>query len=90
MKQENLKDIREIQINAQLPTEKKIKQYYSQIKSPYCLKYKDTIIHISFSDTENTIKQTLESYFKAIHPPNSILCFFYASFWLFLEKQLKK
>ena len=73
MEEKNVKDIREIAITNHLTQTEKIQEYIKQTDSPYCLKYKDTLIHISFLNTQNTIKKTFESYFKAIHPPNDIL-----------------
>ena len=72
MEEKNVKDIRQVVIDSNMTKEEKIQHYLKEMDSPYCFQYKDILKHISFSNTQNTINKTFESYFKAIHPPNNM------------------
>ena len=61
-----MKDIRDVTVHTDLPKEERITDFVKQIKNPYRFLYKDTIINISFTETEQNIETVLKQYFKAI------------------------
>lgn len=52
---EQLVDIREVKIDRSLPSEERIKSFIEQIKNPYQFKVGDTVVKVSFANTQNTI-----------------------------------
>lgn len=59
VEEQDLVDIRDVEINGSLKQGKKVEDYVKQIKNPYCYKYGDYIVKISFEDTEVTITERL-------------------------------
>ena len=45
---------------------KKIQEYVKQIHNPYCYLEGDTVVKISFSDTERTIEDCMHSYLSGV------------------------
>ena len=52
---EELVDIRNVEIDRNLPSDERIRSFIEQIKNPYCFKVGDTVVKVSFADTSNTI-----------------------------------
>jgi len=52
---EELVDIRDVKIDRSLPQEERIKSYIEQIKNPYRFKVGNTVVRVSFANTQNTI-----------------------------------
>ena len=50
-----LVDIRDVKIDRSLPSEERIKSFIEQIKNPYQFKVGDTVVKVSFANTQNTI-----------------------------------
>ena len=50
-----LVDIRNVKIDRSLPSEERIKSFIEQIKNPYQFKVGDTVVKVSFANTQNTI-----------------------------------
>lgn len=50
-----LVDIRNVKIDRSLPSEDRIKSFIEQIKNPYLFKVGDTVVKVSFANTQNTI-----------------------------------
>ncbi len=62
---DELVDIRDVKINTKLSKEEKIADYIRQIKNPYCYKYKNHRVIVSFNENTNlTLKDCLEEYLK--------------------------
>ncbi len=60
-----LVDIRDVKIDTSLSKEERILDYIRQIKNPYCYKYKNHRVIISFNkNTSLTLQDCLEKYFK--------------------------
>lgn len=53
--QEQLVDIRDVKIDRSLPSEERIKSFIEQIKNPYQFKVGNTVVKVSFANTQNTI-----------------------------------
>ncbi len=62
----NLIDIRDIKINLELEKKDKIIDYITQIKNPYCYKYKDYRVLVCFNKNEDakTLEETLSAYIE--------------------------
>ncbi len=52
---EQLVDIRDVKIDRSLPMEERVKSFIEQIKNPYQFKVGDTVVKVSFANTQNTI-----------------------------------
>lgn len=57
-----LADIRDVKIDTELPREERAKSYLEQIKDPYCHRYEDTVVRVSFADTGVTLEDRLKQY----------------------------
>ena len=51
----SLVDIRDVEIDKTLPVEDRMKSYVEQIKNPYIFKVGDTVVRVSYSNTQETI-----------------------------------
>lgn len=62
-----LKDIREVTIDAALSQEEKLTSFLAQIGNPYCYKYGDLVVKLSFAEhTSATIEDRLEHYLATL------------------------
>jgi hypothetical protein len=57
-----LVDIKDVKIDVSLPKDERVKSYIAQIKNPYCYRYDDTIVRISYADTDVTLKDRMMQY----------------------------
>ena len=62
---EMLRDIRDVQIHADLPKKERILDSIQQIGNPYCYRHGKYIVKISFTDTDVTLEQRMLSYIRA-------------------------
>ncbi len=51
----SLVDIRDVEIDKTLPIEERMKSYVEQIKNPYIFKVGDTIVRVSYANTQETL-----------------------------------
>ena len=51
----SLVDIRDVKIDRKLPVEDRIKSYVEQVKNPYLFKVGETIVRVSYANTQATI-----------------------------------
>ncbi len=51
----SLVDIRDVEIDKTLPVEDRMKSYVEQIKNPYIFKVGDTVVRVSYANTQETI-----------------------------------
>lgn len=51
----SLVDIRDVKIDRSKPVEERMKSYVEQIKNPYMFKVGNTIVRVSYSNTQSTI-----------------------------------
>ncbi len=63
---EALVDIRDVQIDGNLPEKQRFNDFLRQIKNPYCYRCGKMVVKISFSDTEATLEDRLEHYLATI------------------------
>ncbi len=50
-----LVDIRDVKVDRSQPMEERLKSYVEQIKNPYLFKVGDTIVRVSYANTQDTI-----------------------------------
>lgn len=58
---DSLVDIRNVQIDRSLPMEQRVQSYIDQIKNPYLFKVGNTVVHVSYADTERTMNDNFVS-----------------------------
>lgn len=63
---ESLVDIREIQIDRELPREQRFEDFMRQIKNPYCYRCGKIVVKIGFSNTDVTLEDRLEHYLATL------------------------
>ena len=51
----SLVDIRDVEIDETLPIEERMKSYVEQIKNPYMIRVGDTIVRVSYANTQETL-----------------------------------
>lgn len=57
---QDLVDIREVKVNKALSQKNQVINYVRQIKNPYCYKYGNYVVKISFENTETTLTERLK------------------------------
>ena len=57
-------DIRDVVIDQDAPKEERIKSFLRQIKNPYCFKVGNVVVKTTFADTDVTLDDRLEHYFR--------------------------
>lgn len=61
---DDLVDIRDVVIDQDAPKEERIKSFLRQIKNPYCFKVGNVVVKTTFADTDVTLDDRLEHYFR--------------------------
>lgn len=61
---EKLKDIRDVEIRMELPGEERMADFIRQIENPYCYRYGEYAIKVSFTDTEAGLEDRILSYIR--------------------------
>ena len=59
-------DIRDVNINPQLPFTEKAIAYLNQIKNAYCFKCGDVIVKINHAETTTTIDDCMEGFYRSL------------------------
>lgn len=52
---DSLVDIRDVKIDRSQPVEERMKSYIEQIKNPYLFKVGNTVVRVSYANTQATI-----------------------------------
>lgn len=63
---DTLVDIRDVEIDHDLPKEARVLNFIEKIRNPYCFKHGKVIVKIGFSDTEDTFENRFESYLRSV------------------------
>lgn len=58
----DLADVRDVKIDPSRPKEERVKSYLDQIRNPYCYRYGDIIVRVSFADTGASLEDRLKQY----------------------------
>ena len=59
-----LKDIRDVQVNTELPKKERILDFIRQIGNSYCYRHGDYVVKVSFADTDVTLEDRMLSYIR--------------------------
>ena len=62
---DSLEDISKIKINTNLPQKERMAEFIKQIKNPYCFRYKDTAVKITFNDNGPSFEECVKNFLKA-------------------------
>ena len=60
-----LKDIRDVNVNTELPKKERMLDFIKQIGNPYCYRHGDYVVKVSFADTDATLEERMMSYMRA-------------------------
>ena len=58
---ETLVDVRDVKIDKTLPIDERIKSYVEQIKNPYLFKVGNTVVRVSYANTNRTLNDNFIS-----------------------------
>lgn len=61
-----LKNINSVKIDPQLSKEERIRSFVEQIGNPYCYRDGDTVVKISYADTDVTLEDRLRAYIQTM------------------------
>lgn len=61
-----LVDIRDIKIDAEQPLTDRMLDYLEQIHNPYCFKCGKIIVKVNFAETDTTMEECMEGYFRSL------------------------
>ena len=61
-----LVDIRDVKIDRSLPIEERVKSYVEQIKNPYMFKVGNTVVRVSYADTNRTMSDNFVNMIDAM------------------------
>lgn len=62
----SLVDIRSVRIDRSAPLDERLKSYVEQIKNPYMFRVGDTVVRVSYADTESTINDNFTNLLASI------------------------
>ena len=62
---DTLRDIRDVTVNADLPTRERILDFIRQIGNPYCYRHGKYVVKVSFTDTDVTLEDRMLSYIRS-------------------------
>ena len=60
-----LRDIRDVEINTELPKRERMLDFISQIGNPYCYRHGSYMVKVSFTDTDATLEERMLSYIRS-------------------------
>ncbi len=59
-----LRDIRDVNIDINLPKQERMMDYLRQIGNPYCYRHGDIVVKVRYLDTDMTLEDALQSYIR--------------------------
>ena len=62
----SLVDIRDVKIDRSLPIEDRVKSYVEQVKNPYIFKVGNTVVRVSYADTNRTMNDNFVNMIAAM------------------------
>ena len=62
---EKLRDIQEVKIDSKKDKEERILQFITLIGNPYCFKFGDMVVKVSFSDNGGSFQEKMETLLKS-------------------------
>ena len=61
---DTLTDIRDVEVNTELPKRERILDFIRQIGNPYCYRHGKYVVKISFTDTDVTLEDRMLAYLR--------------------------
>ena len=62
----SLVDIRDVKIDRSLPIEDRVKSYVEQVKNPYMFNVGNTVVRVSYADTNRTMNDNFVNMIAAM------------------------
>ena len=62
---ESLRDIRDVQVNTNLPKRERVLDFIRQIGNPYCFRHGKYVVKVCFSDTDATLEDRMIAYIRS-------------------------
>ena len=62
---ESLRDIRDVQINTNLPKRERVLDFIRQIGNPYCFRHGKYVVKVCFSETDATLEERMIAYIRS-------------------------
>jgi len=59
-----LRDIRDVEVNTELPKKERLLDFIRQIGNPYCYRHGKYIVKVSYADTDATLEDRMLSYVR--------------------------
>ena len=63
---DSLVDIRDVKIDRTQPVEERMKSYVEQIKNPYLFKVGNTVVRVSYANTQATINDNFVNHLASL------------------------
>ena len=61
---DTLQDIRDVNVNMDLPKEKRMLDFLRQIGNPYCYRHGKYVVKVSFAETDLTLEDRMLAYLR--------------------------
>jgi len=62
---EELRDIRDVKVNQDLPKRERILDFIRQIGNPYCYRHGKYVVKVSYTQTDVTLEERLLAYLRS-------------------------
>ena len=62
---DTLHDIRDVNVNMDLPKEKRMLDFLRQIGNPYCYRHGKYVVKVSFAETDLTLEDRMLAYLRS-------------------------
>ena len=62
---DSLRDIRDVEIHAELPKAERVLDFIRQIGNPYCYRHGKYVVKVSFTDTDATLEDRMLAYIRS-------------------------
>ena len=66
VERDELVDIAKVQVNKNLPGDKRFADFLEQVKNPYCYRCGKVVVKVSFADTGITLEERLKHYLGSL------------------------
>jgi len=61
-----LVDIQDTEVNPNKPLPERMMEHIQQIRNPYCYRFGDMLVKVSYSNTTTTMEERMEGYFRSL------------------------
>ena len=62
---DSLRDIRGVEVHAELPKAERVLDFIRQIGNPYCYRHGKYVVKVSFTDTDVTLEDRMLAYIRS-------------------------